>query len=177
MTDSEQLPDEELPRQLDAAEEELTSALHRWFARATLLAGLAAGITLLLPWTFSRRLGLSVWQLGIENHPVLWFTWLAGLVASVVALVVRSGQYAQIATTITGMVALVYAASSWQATALDSATDSWPGPGPAFAAVSGVIWLLCATAQLIAHRRRTPAPTDQQLQDAIDRLRRTRSQR
>jgi hypothetical protein len=177
MTDPDQLPDEELPRQLDAAEEELASGQHRWFARATLLAGLAAGITLLLPWTFSRRLGLSVWQLGIEDHPALGLTWLAGLVASVVALVVRSGQYPRIATTITGIVALVYAGGSWQANALDSATDSWPGPGPAFAVVSGLIWLLCATAQLIADRSRTSTPTDQQLQDAIDRLRRTRSQR
>jgi hypothetical protein len=177
MTDHEQLPDELLPRQLDAAEEELASGLHRWFARATLLAGLAAGITLLLPWTFSRRLGLSVWQLGIEDYPALGLTWLAGLVASVVALVVRSGKYPQIATTITGIVALVYATASWQANALDSASDSWAGPGPAFAVVSGLIWLLCATAQLIADRLRTSAPTDQQLQDAIDRLRRTRSQR
>jgi hypothetical protein len=175
--DPEQLPDEELPRLLDAAEEELASGLRRWFARVTLLAGLVAGITLLLPWTFSRRLGLSVWQLGIEDHPVLGLTWLVGLVASVVALVVRSGLYSQLATTITGMVAVVYAGGSWQANALDSSTDSWPGPGPAFAVVSGVIWLLCAVAQLIADRSRTSAPTDQQLQDAIDRLRRTRSQR
>jgi hypothetical protein len=177
MMDPEQLPNEELPRLLDAAEEELASVLRRWFARVTLLAGLAAGITLLLPWTFSRRLGLSVWQLGIEDHPVLGLTWLAGLVASVVALVVRSGQYPKIATTITGIVAVVYAAGSWQANALDSATDSWPGPGPAFAVVSGVIWLLCAAAQLIADRSRASTPSDQQLQDAIDRLRRTRSQR
>jgi hypothetical protein len=177
MTDPEQLPDEELPRQLDAAEEELASGLHRWFARATLLAGLAAGITLLLPWTFSRRLGLSVWQLGIEDHPALGLTWLAGLVASVVALLVRSGKYPQVATTVAGIVAVGYAAASWQAIALDSGTDSWPGPGPAFAVVSGLIWLLCATAQLVADRLRTSAPTDQQLQDAIDRLRRTRSQR
>ncbi|MDX6292060.1 MAG: hypothetical protein QOH50_1135 [Kribbellaceae bacterium] len=175
MMSPEQLPDEELPRQLDAAEEELASGLQRWFARATLLAGLVAGITLLLPWTFSRRLGLSVWQLGIENHPVLGLTWLVGLVASVVALVVRSALYPQIATTITGFVAVVYAAGSWQANAVDSSTDSWPGPGPAFAVVSGVIWLLCAAAQLIADQSRTSAPTDQQLQDAIDRLRRTRS--
>jgi hypothetical protein len=177
MTDHEQLPDELLPRQLDAAEEELASELHRWFARATLLAGLAAGITLLLPWSFSRRLGLSVWQLGIEEHPALGLTWLAGLIASVVALVVRSGQYPRIATAITGIVAVVYAGGSWQASALNSATDSWPGPGPAFAVVSGLIWLLCATAQLLADRLRTSAPTDQQLQDATDRLRRTRSQR
>lgn len=177
MTGSEQLPDEELPRQLDAAEEELARGLHRWFARATLVAGLAAGIALLLPWTFSRRLGLSVWQLGIEDHPVLGLTWLAGLVASVVALVVRSGHYPQIATMITGIVAVVCVAGSWQANTLDSASDSWQGPGPAFAVVSGVIWLLCAAAQLIADRSRTSTPTDQQLQDAISRLRRTRSQR
>jgi hypothetical protein len=177
MMNPEQLPDEQLPRQLDAAEEELARGLQRWFARATLLAGLAAGITLLLPWTFSRRLGLSVWQLGIEDHPLLGLTWLVGLVASVVALIVRSGRYPQIATTITGIMALVYAGGSWQANALDSSTDSWTGPGPAFAVVSGVIWLLCAAAQLIADGSRPSAPTDEQLQDAIDRLRRTRSQR
>jgi hypothetical protein len=177
MTTPQQMPDEVLPRQLDAAEEELANELNLWFARADLLAGLAVGMTLLLPWSFSRRLGLSVWQLGIEEHPVLGVVWLAGLVASVVALVVRSGQYPRIATAITGIVAVVYAAGSWHANALDSGTDSWPGPGPAFAVACGVIWLLSATAQLIAHRSRTPPPTDEQLEDAIDRLRRTRSQR
>lgn len=62
--DPELPPDEELTRRLDLAEQNLATRQHRWFARATLLAALATGITLLLPWTFSRRLGESVWQLG-----------------------------------------------------------------------------------------------------------------
>ena len=64
-------PEEELARRLEVAERELGVRQHRWFARATLLAALATGITLLLPWTFSRRLGQSVWQLGIETQPSL----------------------------------------------------------------------------------------------------------
>ena len=82
-----EFPDEEIPRRLDAVEAALATGEHRWYARATLLAALATGVTLLLPWTFSRRLGLSVWQLGIEVQPTLALTWLAGLLTSVVALV------------------------------------------------------------------------------------------
>ena len=74
------------PTRADAGRGRPGHQQHRWFARATLLAALATGITLLLPWTFSRRLGLSVWQLGMEVQPTLALTWLAGLITSIVAL-------------------------------------------------------------------------------------------
>jgi hypothetical protein len=169
------LPDEELPRRLDEAERALARDQRHWFAWSTLLAGLAAGVPLLLPWTFSRRLGLSVWQLGIEDQPALGLTWLVGLAASGSALFLTR-QYATAAATVAAIVALIYAAGAWQASTLEPAPGSWPGPGPALAVVTGVTWVLCATAQLIADRPRPPAPTDPHLQPAITRLRRTRSQ-
>ena len=95
-------PDEEVPRRLDAAETELATGEHRWFARTTLLAALATGVTLLLPWSFSRRLGLSVWQLGFETQPTLALTWLAGLITSVVALALKPGHKAQAAAAVPG---------------------------------------------------------------------------
>ena len=86
------LPDEALPHLVDQAERRLSIGQHRWFALATLLATLPAGVALLLPWTFSRRLGQSVWQLGIETQPTLALAWLAGLLAAVLALALRPGQ-------------------------------------------------------------------------------------
>ncbi|QNE19289.1 hypothetical protein F1D05_16920 [Kribbella qitaiheensis] len=167
-------PDEELARRLDLAEQALGTRQHRWFARATLLAALATGITLLLPWTFSRRLGESVWQLGVEVQPSLLLTWLAGLIASILALTLRPGHAAQACTAITGVIALIHVAGSWQATAQDSLSDTWPGPGPAFAIVAGLSWILCVSAQLIADHPHPSTPTDESLQTAISRLRHTR---
>jgi MFS superfamily sulfate permease-like transporter len=138
------------------------------------LAALATGMTLLLPWTFSRRLGQSVWQLGIETQPSLLLTWLAGLITSILALLLRPGQAAQACTAITGVIALVFIAGSWQANALDALSDAWPGPGPAFAVVTGLSWLLCLSAQLIADRPHPTTPAPEALQTAITRLRRTR---
>ena len=172
--DPELPPDEELTRRLDQAEQTLATKQHRWFARATLLAALATGITLLLPWTFSRRLGESVWQLGFETQPSLLLTWLAGLITSIVALAVRPGHVAQACTAIAGVIALVYVAGGWQANALDALSDSWPGPGPAFAIVTGLSWLLCVSAQLVADRPHPSHPTEDSLQTATTRLRRTR---
>ena len=168
---SDLLPDEELPRRLDAAELDLATSQHRWFAIATLLAALASGITLLLPWTFSRRLGLSVWELGIEAQPSLVFLWLAGLITSSLALILRVGPKAQAVTSITAVVALIYSAGGWQANTQESLSDTWPGPGPAFAIVLGLSWLLAATAQLIADRPQPSSPTPEALQSAIARLR------
>jgi hypothetical protein len=172
---SEPLPDEELPRLLDAAEQELATRQHRWFATATLLAALATGVTLLLPWTFSRRLGLSVWELGIETQPSLRFIWPAGLITSALALSLRPGPKAQAATAITAIVALIYAATGWQANSVEPLSDTWPGPGPAFAVVFGLGWLLSASAQLIATRPRSSEPNPEALQTAITRLRTTTS--
>jgi len=174
MIGDELLPDEELPRRLDAAEEELATSQHRWFARATVLATLATGFTLLLPWTFSRRLGLSVWQLGIEVQPSLALTWLAGLITSIVALSLPAGLKAQAAGAATGVLALLFVAGGWQAKDLQSISDTWAGPGPAFAIVTGLIWLLCATAQLLADRTRPATPDDKAVADAIARLRASR---
>ncbi|TDU90569.1 hypothetical protein EV138_4161 [Kribbella voronezhensis] len=167
-------PDEELNRQLDLAEQTLASREHRWFARVTVLTALASGLTLLLPWTFSRRLGESVWQLGYEVQPSLLLAWLAGLIASAVALTLRPGAAAQAATAITGVIALIYVAGSWQAATLDAFSDVWPGPGPAIAITTGLCWTLATSAQLIADRPHPTTPTDDALQTTITHLRQTR---
>lgn len=171
MTD---FPDEELPRQLDAAEAELARSEHRWFARATLLVAIATGGTLFLPWTYSRRYGLSVWQLGIEVQPTLAFTCLAGVITSVIALLLKPGIWTQTATAITAVVAIVGLATAWQATTIDTLTDSWPGPGPAFTLATSLLWLLAATAELVAQNNHPDRPTQAAVSDAISRLRRTR---
>jgi hypothetical protein len=169
-----EFPDEEVPRRLDAVEAALATGEHRWYARATLLAALATGVTLLLPWTFSRRLGLSVWQLGIEVQPTLALTWLAGLLTSVVALVLKPGHKARAAAAITGIIAVAYLAGAWQASRLEAVADTWPGPGPAFAITTSLSWLLTAAAQLVA-RHDSPATHDPAaLARAVSELRRTR---
>lgn len=172
MTD---FPDEELPRRLDAAEAELARSEHRWFARATLLAALATGFTLLLPWTYTRRYGLSVWQLGLETQPTLAFSCLAGILTSIVALALKPGAGAQAAAGVTAIIAIVCLAVAWQATTVDTLTDSWAGPGPAFAVATSVLWLLATTAQLVAqHNNQTPGDDPADLSRAVARLRRTR---
>ncbi|TCM51588.1 hypothetical protein [Kribbella sp. VKM Ac-2568] len=198
---SDLLPDEELPRQLDAAEQALAISQHRWFGRVTLLTALAAGVTLLLPWTFSRRLGLSVWQLGLETQPSVAFTWLAGLLTSILALALhprrqpasssddparatassRDDQtrttasiYSQTAAAVTALIAMLFIAGAWQTRDLGSLSDSWAGPGPALAAITGFTWLLAASAQLVASRVHQTRPTDEALQEAVTRLRNTR---
>ena len=184
---SDLLPDEELPRQLDAAEQVLAISQHRWFGRVTLLTALAAGVTLLLPWTFSRRLGLSVWQLGLETQPSVALTWLAGLVTSILALALHprrrpassrddqarttASVYSQTAAAVTALIAVLFIAGAWQARDLGSLSDSWPGPGPALAAITGFTWLLAASAQLVASRVPRTRPTDEALQEAVTRLR------
>ncbi|WP_432942757.1 hypothetical protein ACQPXM_37625 [Kribbella sp. CA-253562] len=169
-----ELPDELLPRRLEQEERRQAVAQHRWFGRATLLAVLAAGVALLLPWVFSRRLGQSVWQLGIETQPTLAFTWLAGLGATVLALALRPGQLAQVATAVSGLIALVYAAGGWQANTISPVGGAWPGPGPEVAVVTGVIWLLCAGAQLVADHPDPVEPDEESLAHAVQRLRRNR---
>lgn len=182
---SDLLPDEELPRQLDVAEQALAISQHRWFGRVTLLTSLAAGLTLLLPWTFSRRLGLSVWQLGLETQPSVALTWLAGLVTSILALALpprrrptkpafSASIYSQTAAAATALIAMLFIAGAWQARDLGSFSDSWPGPGPALAAITGFTWLLAAAAQLVASRARQTRPTDEALQEAVTRLRNAR---
>ena len=169
-------PDEDLARDLDTAERELVTDQHKWFAWATVLAATTTGITLLLPWTLSRRLGQSVWQLGIDTEPALALTWIAGLLASGAALVLRPGAKAQAATAITGIIVMICAAGAWQANTLDTATDSRPGPGPSFALVAGICWLLCATAQLIADRPHHTPPNDAAIARAETRLRQSQPQ-
>lgn len=69
---------------------------------------------------------------------------------------------------------MLFIAGSWQARDLGSLSDSWPGPGPALAAITGFTWLLGATAQLVASRTHQPRPTDDALQEAVTRLRNAR---
>jgi hypothetical protein len=171
MTD---FPDEELPRRLDAAEAELARSEHRWFARVTLLTALATCVTLVLPWTYSRRYGLSIWQLGFETQPALAFTCLAGLITSAVAVILKPGLRASAVTGITAVIAIVCLATAWQATSLDTLTDTWPGPGPAFTLATSLLWLLAATAQLVAQHNKSSAPDPADISQAIDHLRRTR---
>jgi hypothetical protein len=172
MTD---FPDEELPRRLDAAEAELARSEHRWFARATLLAALATGVAVLLPWTYTRRYGLSVWQLGPETQPTLAFTCLAGIITSAVALALKPGARAQVATGVTAVIAIVCLAIAWQATTVDALADTWPGPGPAFTIAASVLWLLAASIQLVAQNNNQVAPDDPaDISRAVTRLRRTR---
>jgi hypothetical protein len=171
MTD---FPDEELPRRLDAAEAELDRSEHRWFARVTLLAGLATGVTLLLPWTYSRRYGLSIWQLGLETQPTVALTCVAGLITSAVALILKPGLRAQAATGVTAVIAIVCLAAAWQATTLDTLTDTWPGPGPSFALTTSILWLLAAATQLLAQHNNPPSPDETDIAQAITHLRQTR---
>jgi hypothetical protein len=171
---SELPPDEEVPRKLDALEQSLALKQHRWFGRATLLAVLASGIALLLPWTFSRRLGLSVWQLGLEVQPSVALTCLAGLLTSIAALVLRPGPKAQAATAVSGVIAILYIAGAWQATSAATLTDTWPGPGPAVAVVTGLTWLLTTATHLLTPPRPHPTPTPDALHSATTHLRHTR---
>jgi len=187
---SDLLPDEEVPRRLDGAEYALACAQHRWFGRVTLLTSLAAGITLLLPWTFSRRLGLSVWQLGLETQPSVALTWLAGLVTSILALALpprhrpastadeptgtTANIYSQAAAAFTAVIAVLFIGGAWQARDLGSLSDTWAGPGPALAAITGFTWILAAGAQLIASRSHHNRPTTEALQEAVTRLRNAR---
>ncbi|TCO30295.1 hypothetical protein EV652_105289 [Kribbella steppae] len=171
MTD---LPDEELPRRLDAAEAELARSEHRWFARATLLAAVATSFTLLLPWTYTRRFGLSVWQLGLETQPALAFTCLAGVITSALGLALRPGTRAQAAAGVTAIISIVCLATAWQATTGDTLTDTWPGPGPAFTIATSILWLLTATAQLVAQHNNQVDPDPADVSRAVDQLRRTR---
>jgi hypothetical protein len=172
---SELPPDEELPLKLDAIERSLATNQHRWTGRATLLAALATGITLLLPWAFSRRLGLSVWQLGFETQPALALTWSAGLVTSVAGLALGPGLRAQAAAGVTGVIATLYVAIAWQADTIASLSNTWPGPGPAVAIVTGLAWVLAAATQLLATARASATPpTPVDLSAAVARLRRNR---
>jgi hypothetical protein len=165
-------PDEELPRRLDALEESLNTNEHKWFGRATLLAAVASGVALLLPWTFSRRSGLSVWQLGLESQPSLAFAWLAGLLTTITALVLRPGPKSHATAAITAVLALLYTAAAWQAKTLSTLTDSWPGPGPAVAIITGLTWLLTAAAHLLATTHtQPPPPSPEALTAATTRLR------
>ncbi|GAA0951345.1 hypothetical protein GCM10009554_52620 [Kribbella koreensis] len=165
-------PDEQLPPKLDALERELGAQQHRWFALAMLLAAIATGVTLLLPWTFSRRLGLSVWQLGIETQPTLALTWAAGLLATILTLALPPGPKSQAAAAITGVITLIYLAGCWQARDLEQLTDTWPGPGPTLALTTAIIWLLITSAHLLATHLHHPPPTEEALTIAHSRLRR-----
>ncbi len=153
-----EFPDEELPIRLAAAERQLAITEHRWFARTGLLAALATGLTLLLPWTYSRRLGLSVWQLGIETQPQLAVTWLVGLAATLALLILKPGHRAQAAAGTVAVITLLLLAGAYQAGQLEALGDTWAGPGPAIAVVTSTCWLLTSAAHLLSHRPHHPDP-------------------
>jgi hypothetical protein len=168
-------PDEQLPPKLDALERELAGRQHRWFALAMLLASVASALTLLLPWTFSRRLGLSVWQLGIETQPTLALTCAAGLITTILTLALPPGPKSQAAAAITAVITLIYLIGCWQTRDLTPPTDTWPGPGPSLALTTATLWLLATTAHLLAtHLHPTPA-TPEALTTAHGRLRHHRA--
>lgn len=162
-------PDEQLPPKLDALERELATQQHRWFALAMLLAAVATGFTLLLPWTFSRRLGLSVWQLGIESHPTLALTWAAALITTILTLALPPGPKSQATTAATAVITLIHLATCWQARDLPL-TDTWPAPGPTLALTTTTIWLLTTTALLLAPHLHPAPPTPDSLTTAQSRL-------
>jgi hypothetical protein len=165
-------PDEELPLKLDELQRELGVRQHRWFALAMVLAAFGTGVTLLLPWTYSRRLGLSVWQLGIETQPGLTLTWAAGLIATILTLALPVGVKSQGAAAIAGVVAVIYLAGCWQAREPAPLSDTWQGPGPAFALTTALLWLLTISAHLLATRPHHSSPSDEALTTARSRLRR-----
>ncbi|WP_405062449.1 hypothetical protein OG474_12630 [Kribbella sp. NBC_01505] len=165
------LPDEELPGRLSAAEQALAVNEHRWFARAGLLAALVTGLTLLLPWTYSRRLGLSVWQLGLETQPQLALTWLVGLATTVALLFLKPGHKAQAAAGITAIVSLLFLAGAYQAGQLEALGDTWRGPGPAIALATTTCWLLTTAGHLLTHRS-THHPHPDTIDQTINQLRR-----
>ena len=172
------LPDEDLPRQITAAEQAIDSSLRRWLERAAAVAGLAAGWSLLLPWTYSRRLGLQVWQLGFEEHPQLGAAWVVGFAAAVVALVLRDRPAAVVATSVAGSAAVVFSGLAWQQIGLEATSESWSGPGPSVAITAGLLWILSCTARLLTERLRTPTSWQEyEIRDAISRLRRSRTDR
>ncbi|MFB6721545.1 hypothetical protein ACFCV3_15330 [Kribbella sp. NPDC056345] len=166
------LPDEELPIRLAAAEQKLAVNEHRWFARAGLLAALATGLTLLLPWAYSRRLGLSVWQLGLETQPQLALTWLVGLVATVALLMLKPGHRAQATACIVAVITLLLLAGAYQAGQVEALGDSWPGPGPAIALVTTVCWFATTTAHLFSQRTSHSTPNPATVTHTINQLRR-----
>ncbi|TDD63055.1 hypothetical protein E1263_01740 [Kribbella antibiotica] len=165
------LPDEELPVRLAAAEQALAVSEHRWFTRAGLLAALATGLTLMLPWTYSRRLGLSVWQLGVETQPQLALTWLAGLATTTALLILKPGHKAQAAAGITAVITLLFLSGAYQAGQLEALGDTWLGPGPAVALATTTCWLMTTAAHLLAHRN-NPHLTPEAITRTIARLRR-----
>ncbi|MEV8374159.1 hypothetical protein AB0P21_15565 [Kribbella sp. NPDC056861] len=167
-------PDEELPLKLAGLERELAVRQHRWFALAMLLTAIGTGVTLLLPWTYSRRLGLSVWQLGIETQPALALTWAAGLIATGLALALPVGLTSQAASGVSGVITVVFVAGCWQTRDLSPLSDTWPGPGPTFAMIIGLSWLLATAAHLLATRTHAVPPTPEALEAAQTRLRRSR---
>lgn len=174
----ELLPDEIVPREIDAAERALDRDRRGWIDRATAATALVAGWSLLLPWDYSRRLGLQVWRLGVEEHPAIGLVWVVGAAATVAALLVRRRWHGLVAISVAAAAALVFSAAAWQQTGLAPSSDTWPGPGPSVALTTGLLWLLSCTARLLAERHRPPTSwTDQELHDAVNRLRRTRADR
>jgi len=171
-------PDEEVPRLIAAAQRGLDDRARRWLSRATVAVAVAAGWTLLLPWSFGDRLGLTVWRLGFEEHPALCGVWGLGTAATVAALLLPDRRRAAAATATTALAALVFTGWAWSSDGVELTGQSWTGPGPALAGITGLLWFLAALGQLVTSR--TPEAqlfTEYAIRDATGRLRRTRHDR
>lgn len=175
-------PDEEVPRLLARAERELATGPAKWLSWATIVMAVAAGWTLLLPWSFGRRIGLTVWRLGFAEHPLLCVVWAAGTAAAVGAAVLQRSagpkRNAVLAAAGSGAAALMFTGWAWGSDTTGPAAESWTGPGPAVAGITGLLWLLAALGQILASRQ--PGPplfTNYEIREATGRLRRTRRQR
>jgi hypothetical protein len=176
VTGIEPQPDEVVPQLLTAAELELADRPRRWLSRATVVTAAAAGWTLLLPWSYGRRIGLTVWQLGFEQHPVLGVVWALGTAAAITAVVLA--EHRVLAAAGTAVAALVFTGWAWAGDDPELAAETWTGPGPALAGIAGLLWLLAALGQVVSSRRPEPALfTDYAIRDATGRLRHTRRER
>jgi hypothetical protein len=149
---------------------------------ATIVTVTAAGWTLLLPWSYGRRIGLTVWRLGYSEHPLLCAVWAAGMAAAIAAVVLQRTvdptRNAMFAAAGSAGFALVFTGWSWGSENPDLSAEAWAGPGPALAGITGLLWLLASLGQIVTSRRAEPPLfTDYALREATTRLRRTRNHR
>lgn len=170
-----ELPDQDVPEQITDMGRHLDHADRRRLDWILIGITLVAAWTLLLPWTYSRRLGLQVWRLGIEQYPILGIAWLIGLAAAIATWYLRN-RWVSLGVAATS--ALVFTSFAWQENGLPGGVDSWTGPGPSAALTVGLLWILACAARLLAERHRPDRqPEPAELQQAATRLRRTRTER
>lgn len=170
-----ELPDQDVPEQIAETGQRLDHADRRRLDWILVGITLVAAWTLLLPWTYSRRLGLQVWRLGIEQYPVLGIAWLIGFAAAI-ATWHLSNRWVPLGVSASS--ALVFTGWAWQENGLPAGIDSWTGPGPSAALTVGLLWILACAARLLAERPRPDRPPEPaELDHARTRLRHTRADR